>query len=153
MYICTKCGATTEFPEIRITARATRYLPEEKEQSRCECGGHFVEAKKCIVCGDYYPREKISNNNYICEYCLEDEAESNGYEYGLAIGEDNKTDVYINGLVATLLTPEQINKILVDYVEKNKENIKDFAYKCEKYCREDLYCFSQYVEEKTKNDK
>jgi DNA-directed RNA polymerase subunit RPC12/RpoP len=146
MYICKRCGATTEYPEIKITERATRYSPEEKEQSRCECGGHFVEAERCVACGEYYPTDELKSN--VCEYCLDEHAESSPYQYGLEIGEDNKTDVYINGLIPSLLTPDEINKILLDYIYKNCNNIKNFNRKCEKYCREDMDCFAQYVEEK-----
>jgi hypothetical protein len=152
MYICNKCGNTCEYPEIKVTCPETSISPAEKEMKCCECGGRFVEAATCVVCGYDFPRSEIWLNNYICEDCLRDEAEARGYEYGLEIGNDNMTDVYINGLVATLLTDEEINKILLDYVEANKENIKNFNWKCEKYCREDLWCLSQYVEDKVKNE-
>lgn len=155
MYICKKCGRTIEELEIKITSKGyfNSYddfsLAEGEEVGHCECGGKFVEARQCTICGDYFRKDEIKSG--ICEYCLEDIAEKDGYEYGLKIGTDCETDVYVNGLIPSLLSAETINKILLEYIEKNKDTIKDFNWKCEKYCREDLDCFAQYVEEKVTN--
>ena len=155
MYICKKCGELVEELPIKITSKGdfNSYddfeLADGEQIEYCECGGKFVEAKRCVACAEYYPIDELKSN--VCEYCLDEHSESSPYQYGLEIGEDNKTDVYINGLIPSLFSAEEINKILLDYIDKNYMNIKNFNRKCEKYCREDMDCFAQYVEEKVTN--
>ena len=151
MYICKKCGEITEDIPYKVTSRGyfNSYddfeLPDGTE-GRCDCGGKVVEAVQCVVCGEYVPLDE--SNSSVCEYCLDEEAEASPYEYGLKIGADNKTDIYINGLIPSILSTEEIEKILLAYIDENNMNIDNFNKKCERYCREDMYCFSQYVEEK-----
>lgn len=150
MYICKKCGELSEeLPIVSNRGYFNSYDDFEAPSSnvaRCDCGGKFVKAEQCIVCGEYVPLKEIKSD--ICEYCLDEEAEATPYEYGLKIGADNKTDIYINGLIPSILSTEEIEKILLNYIDENNMNIKDFNKKCEKYCREDMDCFAQYVEEK-----
>lgn len=153
MYICKKCGELFDDIPYEITSRGyfNSYddfeLPEGKTILRCDCcGGKIVEAEQCIVCGEYVPLDEINSN--ICEDCLDEEAEASPYEYGLQIGADNKTDIYINGLIPCILSTEEIEKILLAYIDENNMKIDNFNKKCEKYCREDMSCFAQYVEDK-----
>jgi hypothetical protein len=152
MYICNKCYQVVEDKPCIITRYSSRdydnYSPDDCEEfDECDCGGRFVEAIKCEICGDLYPEDEVHGGN-MCRDCIENEINGKEYEYALEIGEDNKTDVYINGLIPSLLTPEEINKILLDYIEANKGNIKGFDKKCNKYCLEDIDCLADYVEEK-----
>ena len=134
MYICNKCYRVVEDKPCITTRYYDDYnypLEDCEEFDECDCGGRFVEAIKCEICGDFYPEDEV--HGCMCKDCIEDEIYGKEYEYALEIGEDNKTDVYINGLIPSLLKPEEINKILLDYIEANKGNIKGFDKKCNKY--------------------
>ena len=96
-------------------------------------------ASICKVCGDYFYDE---NNYHVCDDCLD---KSKTLDTAIAIGEENTTDVYINGFVKTLLGDKRINDILVEYVRKTytEDTIKK---RIVEYCDEDPIYFAEWVE-------
>ena len=136
MLICPNCGDLIEEEELRYYYEDGRRLPYP-----CHCGSDYEEARKCKVCGEYFYEEEY-RPEYICDECLEDEACTS---YALEIGENNTESVEINGYVATLLKPEEINKILTDYV---KANFPECCKQATKYCIEDKQSFSEFVAER-----
>ena len=146
MLICTHCGTTYKgvvptYLEIHGYTSLGNAISEECEDTLCPCckSGELVVAKKCKVCGEYFYDEY---GYRICEDCLE---ANKNLDVALAIGEENTTDVYVNGFVKTLLGDKRINEILVDYVRKTyttsiiKKRIVD-------YCDEDKIYFAEWVE-------
>jgi hypothetical protein len=106
----------------------------------CHCGGEFVEAEKCPVCGEWFDN---TNMNGVCEVCVE-ACETVGE--ALAIGAENTESVDgINGFVASVLSVEQINKILTKWVE---ENFTDHSKDVVKYCEEDKMYFADWISDK-----
>ena len=144
MLICNRCGELIEDHELKFTSQCHGYtclgqplsetIPED-----CRCGGEFVEAKKCNVCGEWFDNTDL---NGVCEGCLE-EYETVGE--ALEIGENDTTSVDINGFVASVLSVEQINKILCKWVE---ENFIDHSKDVVKYCEENKAYFSDYLADK-----
>ena len=147
MLICTHCGKTYEgnlptYTEIHGYTSLGDALGETCVDDTCPfCKkGELVEATECKACGEWYYEEY--GYTHICESCLE---KNKTLEMALAIGEENTTDVYVNGFVKTLLGDKKINEILMDYVkfhfttDKVKKAIVD-------YCDEDKYYFAEFVE-------
>lgn len=135
MLVCDTCGKLIEDDELGYG-----YEPHgERTPNCCSCGGDFIEATKCRVCGKHFDSTHLHG---VCECCLE-EYETVGE--ALAIGEENTEDVEINGFIATVLTKEQINKILTKWVE---ENFVDHSKAVVDYCEDDKSYFADWIADK-----
>lgn len=146
MLICTHCGKTYEgaLPtciEIHGYTSLGNAITESGVDTLCpDCKkGELAVASVCKVCGDYFYDE---NNYHVCDDCLD---KSKTLDTAIAIGEENTTDVYINGFVKTLLGDKRINDILVEYVRKTytEDTIK---MRIVDYCDEDPIYFAEWVE-------
>ena len=144
MFVCNRCGETKPFLEIvkqnhGVTSLGDQ-INETIEVDRCSCGGTFVNAKECAICGKWFDDTEI---NGVCEVCVE-ACETVGE--ALAIGAENTESVDgINGFVASVLSVEQINKILTKWVE---ENFTDHSKDVVKYCEEDKMYFADWISDK-----
>ena len=119
MFVCKKCGKLIEDCEFPVVKQCHGYTSlgqplTEDIEGRCSCGGEFVEAEKCKICGEWFDNRELHG---VCESCL------SNYEtvgVALAIGKENTESVEgINGFVKSVLSAEQINKILTKWVEEN----------------------------------
>ena len=143
MFVCKKCGNLVE--QIPTTKQCHGHTSlgqrlEETVDCLCHCGGEFVEATECKVCGEWFDNSDMNN---VCEVCIE-EYETVGE--ALEIGAENTESVEgINGFVANVLSVEQINKILTKWVE---ENFIDHSTEVIKYCEEDKLYFSEWIQQK-----
>ena len=71
MYVCLDCGNTFDTPKEWIEKHGLDSPPYEKIIGCPKCGGNFVVAPLCDVCGeeivdDYY---SIENGMNICNEC------------------------------------------------------------------------------------
>ena len=146
MLICNHCGETfvgtlPTYTEVHGHTSLGNTIGEkvvDNECPHCHCG-ELVKASECKVCGEWFDDE---HHYHICESCLDD---NKTLEMALAIGEENETDVYINGFAKSLLGDKKINEILVEYIKANyttetaKKAIGD-------YCDEDKSYFAEWVE-------
>jgi hypothetical protein len=146
MLICTHCGKTYEgaLPtciEIHGYTSLGNTLAEEYVNTLCpHCKkGEMVEATECKVCGEYFYDE---NNYKVCDDCLD---KSKTLDTALAIGEENTTDVYVNGFAKTVLGDKRINEIIVDYIRKHYDD-STLKKLITKYCDEDKAYFAEWVE-------
>lgn len=142
MLVCNKCGYAVEDSELSVryehhghTSLGNSFT--EAVDERCSCGGEFVEATKCAVCGEWFDNDGLYG---VCENCIE-EHETVGD--ALAFGENDPVSVAINGFVADVLSPEHINKILTKWVE---ENVIDHSKEVCKYINRDKALFSEHIE-------
>ena len=77
MYICDRCGELVDDDEIKTYKEHYPYGETCAEQdfiSDCSCGGDFVEAEICELCGEYAPKDDISDG--LCEKCREETLKS-----------------------------------------------------------------------------
>lgn len=116
MYICERCGdLQEEMPVTRYYDKvdgnhwASGYITEPEE---CYCGGNYVEAKRCPICGDYIPETQE-----ICEICLRENA---NIDNAILCGKEDTCELQINGYFATIYTEEEINDILEKYARENE---------------------------------
>lgn len=136
MLVCDRCGRLIEDDELRFDVEDYG----GKSAVPCSCGGTFIEAEQCSVCGEWFDNTDLHG---VCEGCL-GEYETVGE--ALAIGAENTTSVDgINGAVAHLLSVEQINNILTKWVE---ENFTDRSKPIVEYCEDDKIYFSEWLESK-----
>ncbi len=146
MFICQKCGRMLEDYEIGTEHQRHGYTSlgapiDEPMTSNCSCGGEYVKATKCLVCGEWFLPDTFSTQK-VCDDCLENEKTVNN---ALEIGHENQEEVHINGFVKSVLTPEKINEILEKWVS---ENFVDGSFDVVKYCDEDKYYYEYWIEEK-----
>ena len=144
MFVCKNCGELREeLKTIKQHCGETtlgNQICEIIEDDTCDCGGKFVEATECKLCGEWFDNTELDG---VCEVCLE-EYETVGT--ALEIGNENPETVEgINGFAASVLTVEQINKILCKWVE---ENFVDHSKEVVKYCEEDKFYFSDFLADK-----
>lgn len=146
MLICSKCGAKTEFlrTEKEWHHEFERPCYEEIEINECPvCGAKdtMEEAISCILCGEEF--SDFTKEGDICDECIE-RYETVGE--ALAVGAVNTLEVKgINGFAASVLSTEQINKILTKWVE---ENFVDHSKYVKEYLEEDKTYFIDWLTEK-----
>lgn len=141
MYVCNKCGTLKSEEEMNYVreSHGERHL-----DMNCNCGGEFIPATKCSVCGEWFDNTELHG---VCEVCL-DEEETVGT--ALSIGEYSTEKVDgINGFIADVLSVEQINKILTKWVE---ENFTDHSKAVVDYLESDKSAYSEYLEDKYREE-
>lgn len=137
MLICDRCGKVKDECDLRTVV-------EEHGESHldynCRCGGEYLEATECKICGKFFIDE---TEREICDSCID------GYTTvgnALDYGEQHKTTVEnINGAIAYLLGEKQINEILTKWVE---ENFTDRSAFIQDYCKQDIACFVDFINER-----
>lgn len=110
MYICDWCGNTVD--ELQQseedfgydTGIGWRSATQTVTNNECDCGGNFIEAKNCALCGEPYLGDK-----YICDYCLEINAT---FENAIKCGEENKYKIELNDYLASSFSVSEIEEIL-----------------------------------------
>ncbi len=145
MLVCNRCGRIIDDSDLSITYQHHGFTSlgdsySEAVADNCSCGGEFVEATKCAVCGEWFDNSDLAG---VCECCIE---KHETVSEALEIGKENLHVVEgINGFVASCLSVEQINKILCKWVE---ENFTDHSKEVVKYCEEDKAYYSDWIAEK-----
>jgi hypothetical protein len=136
MLVCTHCGTLVEAVDLNYV---TESHGERHRNTNCKCGGEFVPATKCKVCGEWFDNSVLYG---VCECCL-DEHET--VETALIIGDANREDVGINSFIASILDHDKINAILEKYVE---EHYTDGCREVVDFLEYDKSDFSDYIVEK-----
>lgn len=147
MLICERCGTLIEDSELGTFSQCHGYTDlgddfTERMAERCQCGGDFVEATRCELCGEWFDDTQSFG---VCECCLEDfSTVPKVLEYG---AENTALVNGINGAVAYLLTTDEINRILTKWVE---ENFVDKSKPIVKFATAEKDCFSEWLIAKEK---
>ena len=138
MYVCNRCGLLKDERNMRVVVEPHG---ETHENHICRCGGEFVEATKCKICGHYFDNTELFG---VCEGCIsEEETVGNALE----VGDLNRVDAKVNGFIANVLTENQINKILGKWVE---EHFTDHSKAVVEYLENDKGYFSEFLDDKYK---
>lgn len=136
MLVCNRCGTLVNYNDLGYV---TEIHGERHRNTVCKCGGEFIPAKKCKLCGSWFDNTDLHG---VCEGCIsEEETVGNALE----IGAENTEMVEVNGFIAEVLTTEQINKILTKWVE---ENFVDRCTPVVQYLEGDISCFTEFLEDK-----
>jgi len=101
----------------------------------------------CALCGDEVDEETTTYG--ICEKCWTDH---HNFDNALAYGKTVRVDVSVNGLYATMLTPDQIDAALRQVVLDMKKFCYDFAIKAsDEFLRDDDGDFADWLKEQKGN--
>ena len=165
-YICESCGELFEEEDLDFGGEkqyeyvdkgccvVPYFVGYSHEDLTCSCGGRIVEAKKCDICNKY---AHIKYNEYsvcVCEDCVEKYKTT---ELALRVGDYRHKKVDINEYIARVLTEEEINEVLWEYV-KDISPLK--SYEATKYLnkpeneehfKEELFQFLEEEEENQNN--
>ena len=148
MYICNRCGNLCEDDELPTYEEDFGFetgvgwkAMKQTFVDTCSCGGDFVEARECALCGEYFDKEEGWR---VCKHCLEEGAT---YENALAVGEENKDSVKINGFLANVFTESQIEEILQRELDQaRKLTPTDINEQAKQYCLDDSDYFGDWLE-------
>ena len=114
-----------------------------EEFSGCPiCNGDFEETKQCEICGGEFLEDEL-NGGCVCDECIEEY--SKNFDFCYKISDNEKEEIKINALLASLLDVDEIETILYHYL-KTKRDID-----CSKFVNQDKDWFAdKLVEEVSK---
>lgn len=137
MFKCYDCGVVFDEPYICEEAHG------EKFGCCPRCKGSFDEAKKCEICDEYFLEDEL-NGRLVCDDCIEEQKRN--LEICYKVSGDEKEEVKINALLASLFDTYDIEEIL--YERLCKEKIVD----CSKFIEQDKYWFAEKLVEVLKDE-
>lgn len=133
MYVCLECGHVFD-DDFSVWTE-----PHGERRCGCpSCRGEFEEAVECEICGGYFADSDL--NSGVCEFCIEDLG--NNLEVCYEISKDEKEDIKINAFLAAVLSAEEIEEVLIDYLKNNKPNID-----CKGFINQDIGWFAEKLKE------
>lgn len=143
MYICRDCGEVVEELPTRVYYDYVdgNWLMSgySEEELSCRCGGTFVEAVECPVCGEWINPE----NGRICEDCLKAEMTlENAIEFSEKWGRTYEVELPD---FFEIYDEKEIKEILVKHIMSTEHKEQRSV---EEYCKEDISCFSDFIENK-----
>ena len=144
-YRCLECGHIFEEGE---QARWKEHHPygmgyaAEKFSGCPICKGSYEETKQCKICGGEFLEDEL-NGDGVCDECIEEY--SKNFDFCYKISDNEKEEIKINALLASLLDVDEIETILYHYL-KTKRDID-----CSKFVGQDKDWFAdRLVEEVSK---
>lgn len=135
-YRCYDCGHIFEEGE-QVMCKETHGLdtPPYEEKYGCPiCKGAYEETKKCKICGGEFLEEEL-NGGLICDECIDQHRED--FDTCYKIAKQDQQEIKINGLLATLFEPGEIEQILFELLEKNRGKVD-----CSKYIEQNKDWFA-----------
>lgn len=118
-YKCLECSHIFDECEIRTTKEIDGY------SYGCPvCDGDFEQTYRCAMCGGEFLDSELNGTciSGICDECLD----SFRHDFGMCFEisqESRKEQIKLNALLATLLSEEEIEYILLEYIGKNYRGI------------------------------
>lgn len=118
MFICEHCGRIKSAEEIQKHKSFLCHIDGsdyyEDEIERCECGGDFLEATPCEICGENYLIADFITTP-ICKNCISTHF---NLDTALKVGNTEPEKVTVNGFLQWMLDEKEIDKALIEYVKK-----------------------------------
>ena len=127
-YKCLECGHIFEEGE---QARWEEHHPygmgyAAEEFSGCPiCNGDFEETKQCEICGGEFLEDEL-NGGCVCDECIEEYSKDFDTCYNIA--NQDKQEIKINGLLATIFDTSEIEQILFEFLKKDGEKNDSLKY-------------------------
>lgn len=139
---CLACGHIFEEGE---QARWEEHHPygmgyAAEEFSGCPiCNGEYEETKQCKICGGEFLEGELLGG-CVCDECIEEY--SKDFDTCYRISENEKEEIKINALLASLFDVDEIEAILYQQLESVKDNID-----CSAFINEDKDWFAEKLAE------
>ena len=140
-YKCLDCGHIFEEGEQAIWEERHPYGMgyASEEFSGCPiCNGEYEETKQCKICGGEFLEDEL-NGEGVCGECIEEY--SKDFDVCYKISANEKEEIKINALLASLLDVDEIETILYHYL-KTKRDID-----CSKFVNQDKDWFADRLVE------
>ena len=144
MLICEYCGQVYDENDIEPCVERTYVgseLVHEEEYYGCDCGGMIVPAVQCGFCGEYCTEDDLVED--ICRKCLDEQCT---YENVIEMGIECTENYELNGFLASVFSPREIEAILQITFEKMPKQTRDEYI--EKYFNEDEYFSVSWLKER-----
>jgi DNA-directed RNA polymerase subunit RPC12/RpoP len=110
-YQCHECDKRFEEPDFIVEKHGLETPPYEKIAVCPYCKGYFEAMYECKICGEWFTDEELTMG--VCDECIYQHDTDIELLYKLGNEEEAKETVTLNGFVASVLTEEQINEILI----------------------------------------
>lgn len=111
-----------------------------EEFSGCPiCKGNYEKTKQCKICGGEFLEDEL-NGGCVCDECIEEYSEDFDTCYNIA--NQDKQEIKINGLLATIFDTSKIEQILFEFLKKDGEKID-----CSEYINQDKDWFADKLAE------
>lgn len=119
-YKCLSCGHIFEDGEqVRWEERHGLDSPPYEKHCGCPvCKGSFEETKQCKICGGEFLEDEL-NGGCVCNECIDDYCKA--FDICYKVSKNEKKEIEINCLLATVLDVEKIEEILYQYLKAEKE--------------------------------
>ena len=139
-YKCLSCGHIFEDGEqARWEERHGLDSPPYEKHCGCPtCKGSFEETKQCKVCGGEFLEDEL-NGGCVCNECIDNYCKD--FDVCYKVSKNEKTEIEINCLLATVLDVEKIEEILYQYLKAEKE------VDCSLFIKEDKNWFAEKLAE------
>lgn len=140
-YRCLECGHIFEEGEqARWEETHGLDCPPYEKMSGCPiCKGGYEETKQCKICGGEFLEDEL-NGGCICDECVEEY--SKNFDVCYKISANEKEEIKINALLASLFDVDEIEAILYQQLESVKDNID-----CSAFINEDKDWFAEKLAE------
>ena len=110
-YQCHECDRRFEEPDFITEKHGLDTPPYEKIAVCPYCKGYFEEMQECKICGEYFTEDELTSG--VCDDCIYEHDTDIELLYKLGDCEEAKETVSLNGFIASVLTEEQINEIVM----------------------------------------
>lgn len=137
-YKCLECGHTFEDGEEGFYVETYEYWGRtfhDKVYVCPVCKGDYEPSYNCTVCGESHFKDDLISG--VCSKCIN--KYKNDLNFCCSLSQD-KTEIKINSLLASLLNHDEIEQILTEYILR-KSPKKDFS----SYIDDDLSWFAEEV--------
>lgn len=146
-YKCLECGHIFEEGEQAcwLESRGEFWgTPCSEHMSGCPlCKGEYEETVQCAVCGSEHLEDEL--NGGVCDECIDEYRKNFNACYELSIEE--KTEIKINSLLASLFEVSDIEQILKEYIHERWQDVS-----CDKFIDEDKSWFGEKIAEEVKKN-
>lgn len=145
-YKCLECGHIFDEGEEKhyVETHGLEAPPFEEWWGCPICAGNYEVTMPCIICGSAHLKEELADG--ICEKCIEDASKDFELCYKIAREAEEKEEISINRFYTALLSANEIESILLEYL-RNKTNIE-----CNKWIKSDFYWFTERLEKEVKKN-
>ena len=143
---CLSCGHIFEEGEQAVWEEHHPYgmgYATEKFSGCPVCNGSYEETTQCKICGGEFLYDEL-NGGCVCDECVEEYSKDFDACYNIA--NQDKQEIKINGLLATIFDTSEIEQILFEFLNKDGEKIDCSEY-IEEYIEQDKDWFAEKLEE------
>lgn len=139
-YKCLECGHIFEEGESKRIREDDGYI------CVCPiCGGDFKKTVNCSICRGEFLEEEL--NGGVCDECINEYRNQAKVCIDIAEKEGTKSKINVNYLISCILSEEEINHILIEYIKNEKPNAD-----CGEYIDEDISWFGEKLAEEVKKN-